>query len=78
MSDAPLQPSTIAVLLGATAVIVTEELRGLGLDAGWRPAPGEWSASECVGHLIEAAVSHHEATGGDALLGVALPLRARW
>jgi DinB family protein len=54
MSDAPLQPSTIADLLGATSVVVTGELRGLGPDAGWRPAPGEWSASECVGHLIEA------------------------
>ena len=26
----------------------------LGADGGWRPAPGEWSANECVGHLIEA------------------------
>ena len=26
----------------------------LGDEAGWRPAPGEWSANECVGHLIEA------------------------
>ena len=25
-----------------------------GDDGGWRPAPGEWSANECVGHLIEA------------------------
>jgi hypothetical protein len=50
----PLQPSTIADLLGATAVTVEAELRGLGDVAGWRPAPGEWSASECVGHLIEA------------------------
>jgi DUF1680 family protein len=25
----------------------------------------------CMGHLLEAAVSHHEATGDDALLGVA-------
>ena len=30
------------------------ELAGLGAAAGWRPAPGEWSANECVGHLIEA------------------------
>jgi DinB superfamily len=49
-----LQPSTIADLLAATAVTVDAELRGLGDVAGWRPAPGEWSASECVGHLIEA------------------------
>jgi hypothetical protein len=45
---------TIAGLLEATVTIVTDELRGLGRDAGWRPAPGEWSANECVGHLIEA------------------------
>ena len=54
MTDSPLTPSTIADLLAATAVTVAEELRGLGPDAGWRPAAGEWSGSECVGHLIEA------------------------
>ncbi len=26
----------------------------LGDDGGWRPEPGEWSANECVGHMIEA------------------------
>jgi hypothetical protein len=50
----PLDLATIAELLGATVTIVTDELRGLGREAGWRPAPGEWSANECVGHLIEA------------------------
>ncbi len=30
------------------------ELAALGPDGGWRPEPGEWSANECVGHLIEA------------------------
>lgn len=50
----PLDLGTIAGLLGATVTTVTDELRGLGPDAGWRPAAGEWSASECVGHLIEA------------------------
>jgi hypothetical protein len=50
----PLDRSTIAELLAATVGTVTEELRGLGPDAGWRPAPGEWCANECVGHLIEA------------------------
>jgi hypothetical protein len=45
---------TIAGLLEATVTIVSDELRGLGRDAGWRPAAGEWSANECVGHLIEA------------------------
>ena len=51
---APVDRSTIAQLLAATVVTVTEELLGLGDEAGWRPAPGEWSANECVGHLIEA------------------------
>jgi hypothetical protein len=51
---APLTPARIADLLEASAAIVVAELRGLGDEAGWRPAPGEWSANECVGHLIEA------------------------
>ena len=33
---------------------VAAELAALARAAGWRPAPGEWSANECVGHLIEA------------------------
>ncbi len=49
-----LELPTIADLLAATATTVTAELAGLGEAAGWRPAPGEWSANECVGHLIEA------------------------
>lgn len=53
-SESPLTPSSIADLLAATAVTVAAELRALGEVAGWRPEPGEWSASECVGHLIEA------------------------
>ncbi len=53
-SESPLTPSSIADLLAATAVTVAEELRALDEVAGWRPEPGEWSASECVGHLIEA------------------------
>ena len=53
-SESPLTPSSIADLLAATAVTVAEELRALAEVAGWRPEPGEWSANECVGHLIEA------------------------
>jgi DinB superfamily len=53
-SGKPLAPGTIADLLAATAVTVAEELRALGEVGGWRPEPGEWSANECVGHLIEA------------------------
>jgi hypothetical protein len=53
-SESPLTQSSIADLLAATAVTVAEELRALDEVAGWRPEPGEWSANECVGHLIEA------------------------
>jgi hypothetical protein len=50
----PLDPATIATLLAATTATVTAELAALGGDGGWRPEPGEWSANECAGHLIEA------------------------
>jgi hypothetical protein len=50
-----LDPATIADLLGAAATTVSAELAALGTAAaGWRPALWEWSANECVGHLIEA------------------------
>ena len=52
--SARLDREIIAGLLAATVTTVTDELRGLGPEAGWRPADGEWSANECVGHLIEA------------------------
>lgn len=56
MSDprSPLEPDRIADLLAASATTVVAELLALGDEAGWRPEPGEWSANECVGHLIEA------------------------
>ena len=44
----------VASLLAASAATVVAELLALGAEAGWRPEPGEWSANECVGHLIEA------------------------
>ena len=50
----PLAAAGIADLLAASASIVVAELTALGAEAGWRPEPGEWSANECVGHLIEA------------------------
>jgi len=50
----PIPPDQIAGLLAGTATIVVAELLALGDDAGWRPEHGEWSANECVGHLIEA------------------------
>jgi DinB superfamily len=56
--DAPalsaLPPATVADLLAASSATVLAELHALGPEGGWRPAPGEWSANECVGHLIEA------------------------
>ena len=51
---AALAPDRIADLLAASATTVVAELLALGDQAGWRPEPGEWSANECVGHLIEA------------------------
>jgi hypothetical protein len=50
----PVPAETIAALLAVTATTILAELEALGGDAGWRPEPGEWSANECVGHLIEA------------------------
>ena len=50
----PLSPAVIAGLLVASATTITAEMDALGEYGGWRPAPGEWSANECVGHLIEA------------------------
>jgi hypothetical protein len=49
-----LPPALIAELLEASATVVVAELGALGAEGGWRPAAGEWSANECVGHLIEA------------------------
>jgi len=49
-----LDVPTIAGLLAASGTTIAAEVDGLGAAAGWRPAPGEWSANECVGHLIEA------------------------
>jgi hypothetical protein len=49
-----LPPARIADLLAASAATVVAELVSLGDEGGWRPEPGEWSANECVGHLIEA------------------------
>ena len=51
---AALAQARIADLLAASATTVVAELLALGDQSGWRPEPGEWSANECVGHLIEA------------------------
>ena len=55
MTEPPaLPPARIADLLAASVATVVAELVALGDDGGWRPEPGEWSANECVGHMIEA------------------------
>jgi len=51
----PLTPTAVAGFLRAARDYVVTELTSLGdRDARWRPAPGEWSANECLGHIIEA------------------------
>lgn len=54
MTDPALDIERVAALLAASSTTVTAELGALGEAGGWRPEPGEWSANECVGHLIEA------------------------
>ena len=51
----PLTPTQVAGFLRAARDHIVTELTMLG-DAGsqWRPAPDEWSANECLGHIIEA------------------------
>ena len=51
----PLTTEQIAALLRASAAHISAELGALGDTwARWRPAPGEWSANEALGHIIEA------------------------
>ena len=49
-----LQPAEVARLIGASGAFVVAELRALGDDAAFHPAPGEWCANEIAGHIIEA------------------------
>jgi DinB family protein len=52
---APLPTQQVAALLAASAAHIRAELDALGDEwARWRPAPGEWSANEALGHIIEA------------------------
>jgi len=50
----PVGTEQIASLLATSSTTVVGELTALGSESGWRPAAGEWSANECVGHLNEA------------------------
>lgn len=54
MSEPALSTKRIAELLATSTTTVVGELAALGSESGWRPEPGEWSANECVGHLLEA------------------------
>jgi hypothetical protein len=53
-SDPPIEPARIADLLEAAAATILAEVEALGSAARWRPAPAEWSANECLGHIMEA------------------------
>jgi hypothetical protein len=53
-NPAALPPPTLAELLAASATTVSAEMRALGDDARWHPAPGEWCANEVLGHILEA------------------------
>ena len=51
---AALTPTEVAATLHATLVALTSLLGALpDAAARWRPAPGEWSIQETLGHLIE-------------------------
>lgn len=50
----PLSPPEIAALSRASGDAAVAEIRALGSLSGVAPAPGEWSAKEVLGHLIEA------------------------
>ena len=50
----PAGARPVADLLVASGATVVAELLALGDEGGWRPEPGEWSANECAGHLMEA------------------------
>jgi hypothetical protein len=50
-----LNTSQIATLLESVRSAVTAELGALPEAVlAWHPAPGEWCAKECVGHIVEA------------------------
>jgi hypothetical protein len=51
----PFSTMQVARFLHASASHITSELESLDDEwAQWRPAPGEWSANEALGHIIEA------------------------
>src|SRR5215211_5808207 len=50
-----LRPDEVAGLLGALGTAIRAEVGALPDDVlSWHPAPGEWCAKECLGHMLEA------------------------
>ena len=51
----PLEPREVAGLLRSMSSAIDLELSALPDEIlAWHPAPGEWCAKECVGHVLEA------------------------
>jgi hypothetical protein len=51
----PLEPREVAGLLRSMSSAIGAELSALPDEVlAWHPAPGEWCAKECVGHMLEA------------------------
>ena len=51
----PLAPREVAGLLKSMSSALTAELSALPDEVlAWHPAPGEWCAKECLGHIVEA------------------------
>src|SRR5713101_5493670 len=51
----PLEPREVAGLLRSMGSAIGVELSALPDEVlAWHPAPGEWCAKECLGHLLEA------------------------
>lgn len=50
-----LAPKEVASLLDALRLAMTAEIGALPEAVlAWHPAPGEWCAKECLGHILEA------------------------
>src|ERR1043165_4431666 len=50
-----LDPAEVSALLKSLGDAIVAELRSMPEEvASFHPAPGEWCAKECVGHMLEA------------------------
>jgi hypothetical protein len=51
----PLAPTEVAALLESMRSAVGAEIAAMSDEVlAWHPAPGEWCAKECLGHMLEA------------------------